>query len=279
MDVNVMEHIDSETGKFTESFAGQISAIAGEEHKDTKLFEKVPDVATLIKVALDTKSALGKKQEFQRPGENATDAEKTAFRKALQKELGAPESSDDYEFARPDDLPEGMRYLEEVEKVYRELFHEEGVSLSTAKRITDKFNEVQRKRFNDRLEAENKKFEENSTELKKDWKGDNLVKNARTAFKAIMQVGTEDLTKLLKDAKIFDAAADLGKWRGLGFSPKQLRIWHNIGTLIKSDDAITNEGGPVVPEGEASDTKKVVTKMYDHPTSVAARKERAAQKK
>lgn len=272
-DVNIMEHIDTETGKFSDTFKDSVTAVIGEEHKDTKLFDSIPDVATALKVLADTKSAYGKKLEgvIQKPGEKATDQEKSEYVASLRKELGASDSGDDYEMPRPEDLPEGMNFSEEAEKTFRDLFVSEGVPVSTAKLLVEKFNEIQIARFQSHLDEETKAFEESSKSLQSDWKGDDLVKNARTAHAALMEFADKDLTALIKESKIYDTAGDLAKWNSLGLSPSQLRLWYNIGDKMKSKEVVPDEGGT----GEKTDKEKKTSSIYSHPSSVRDREQRA----
>ena len=269
-DVNIMEHID-ETGAFTEGFADAAKSIAGEEHKDTKLFEKVSDVSTLIKVALDTKSAYGKKLEgvIQKPAEGATDQEKADYRSSLLKELGTPEKAEDYEFAKPESLPAGVAYNQELEDRFREVFLKRDVPADMAKGLVEDYNEIQLGAIQARLDEQQKAFEEDSKGLDKKWTGDAKIKNNRLAFKAIMRFGTEDLQTLLKDAKINEDVGNHQKWHDLGFSPSQREIWFNIGSATGTAEAITDEGTPAARE--QTGVKKAVEKIYDHPTSVKAR--------
>ncbi|GAI18164.1 unnamed protein product, partial [marine sediment metagenome] len=172
---------------------------------------------------------------------------------------------DDYEMPHPDNLPDGMSFNEDAEKAFRELFVSEGIPVSTAKLLVEKFNEIQIARFQAHLEEENKIFEDSTKSLKNDWKGDDLVKNARTAHAAIMEFADNDLITLIKESKIYDAANDLTKWNSLGFSPSQLRLWHNIGSKMKSSEHISDEGlgGGETPSGE----KTTPSQIYTHPTS------------
>ena len=265
-DVDIMEHIDSE-GKFTDSFREQVSAIAGEDFKGSKIFDDVPDIATLVKNYAYTKRDYGKKLEgvIKLPNDKSTDQERAEFRKAVLKSLGAPESADDYDFPKPDDLPDGMLYDEDTEKEFRQFFLDEGIPADTVRRLVEKFTAMQIARFQSHLEEENKKFEEDCKSLKNDWKGNYLSLNAKVAFAALMEFGTLDLTKLLRDSKIYETSGDLKKWNDLGISPVQLRLWYNIGSKMKSSEHITSEGEP--KGTELTGDKKVLSTIYDHPTS------------
>lgn len=266
-DVNVMEHID-ETGKFTETFKEQISSIAGEEFKDSKIFDSVPDIATLVKNYAYTKRDFGKKIDglIQKPAENATDEQKAEYRKMLLKELGAPEKAEDYVIKRPENLPEGVSYDEEVEKHFREVFLKLGVPNDIASALTDEFNQLQMSRFQAALEKQKTEFIESSKALDKDpaWLGENRIKNNRIAFKAVLKFAGEDLAKLFKDAKLNEDVANHQKWHDLGFNPAQRRIWYNIGLATKVDEAITDEG---TPKNTFGGPQKLTQKLYDHPTS------------
>lgn len=243
MEVNVLEHIDSETGEFKDSFREQIPVIAGEEFKDTKLFDQIKNLNNLVKTYAHTQKAYDTKMDgvIKPPKEDASDEEKAQFRAKLHRILGTPEKPDDYEFPRPGDMPEGAVYDEEAEKTFRGLFHKHGLTSEAVKEIVDAHNQIIKARLEGQIKAANEKFETDSTALKNDWKGDNLVANARIAYNALNQFADDELKELLKEAQIYDKAADLTKWRELGISPYQLRIWHNIGTKMKSPD-VSNEG-------------------------------------
>jgi len=266
-DVEVM----SDDGKFTESFS---PGILGEGYKETKAFERTPDLPSLLKAYADTKSAYGKKLEgvIQKPAENATDQEKADYRKSLLEELGVPGSAKDYEFPKPENLPGGVAYNQQLEDQFREVFIKRDVPLDMAKGLVEDYNEIQLAAVQARLDEQQKVFEESCKDLDKKWTGDARIRNNRLAFKAIMRFGTEDLQSLLKDAKINEDVGNHQKWHELGFSPSQREIWFSIGSATGTAEAITDEGTPAARE-EAG-VKKVVEKVYDHPTSVKARAER-----
>ncbi|MCK5605435.1 hypothetical protein KAR91_26320, partial [Candidatus Pacearchaeota archaeon] len=120
-DVNIMEYID-ETGKFGDGFAEAATAIAGESHKGSKVYDDVPDFDTLVKNYADTKSLVGKKLEgvIQKPANDASDEDKAAYRDGLLTELGASENPDDYKFPEV----EGIEYHPDVAKLFQDYFVE-----------------------------------------------------------------------------------------------------------------------------------------------------------
>jgi len=264
MDFNLTEHI-GEDGNFTEGFAPAATASLGEGYQDSKVLEGITNPAGLIKAYADTKTAYGKKLEgvIAKPGENATDEEKASYRKTMLAELGTPESPDDYNFNRPESLPDGMTYDEEFEGAFRQLFHEVGMPADMAKSLADKFNEVQVARHVAAVEQAKQKLTEEATQLDKDWPGEKSTLNNRHAFKAIMQFGTEELKTLLKEANISTNPTNHDAWNKLNISPSQRRIWSNIGAAMKSDLAINDEGLPATSNEPAT----AMGKIYDHPTS------------
>ena len=266
---NIMQHID-ETGKFTDSFKDNILAVIGEEHKGTKLWENIPDVATAFKVLADTKSAFGKKLEnvIQRPADDASDEDKEAYRKSLLKELGATDNADDFEFPRMDGVEYGEQE-EENEAAFRKFFLEEGVSPALAKKLVELGNQAQVGMAKARLEAEQRAFETECGELDKDWPGDKTVENNRIAHDAMMEFSDDALKSVLKDAKIYDDAGNHTKWRDVGVSVRQRRIWHNIGVAMKSAEYSGGGSGSDNEEESASGGSNLVGKgrRYDHPTS------------
>ncbi len=264
-----MEHINDD-GTFKDTFKGSIAEFAGEAHKDTKAFDSIKDISSLIKVHADTKSALGKKMDghIKIPTEGSTDTEKANFQAQIAKLSGKPDNSADYVFVTPDDLPEGLRHNAETEKQFRELFHRENLSIDTVSRLTELFNNTQIARRDDALGVQQKEFDTQVTGLEKDWTGDSMVENSRIAFKAMILFGDEALIKSLKESKINEDVGNHRKWREQGFAPQVRKIWYNIGVKTKAADAITDEGEPAGKGGKGAETGGLTPAgVYTHPTS------------
>jgi len=262
MEVNVLEHIEAD-GTFKDSFYEHIPEMAGEEFKDNEIFskERLPNLQTIFKNFGNTKKAFDAKIEgsIRKPSDDATDEEKAEFNKSIRKMMGVPEKADDYEFPKPDDMPESASYDEEAEKTFRGIFHKHGLTKETVKEIVDAHNQIVRTRIDAHIKAQNEKFDADSNALKNDWKGDSLIKNTRIAYNAMNQFVDDEFKKILRESGIYDNAGDLSKWRQLDVMPRDLRLWNAIGVKMKSPD-VSDEGGD---KGTKTDT------IYKHPSSRA----------
>lgn len=267
-DVEIM----GDDGNFTPEFKPEM---LGEEYKDFKGFENTPDIMSLLKSSADTKIDYGKKLEgvIQKPGENATDQEKEEYRNSLRKELGAPETTEAYEFP----IPEGLTQNDDFTKLVKEMFLAEGVPVDSALRMSNKWNEFQLAQKKLMGDAENQQYDTEEKDFKEKHTGDNLITGCRTAAKAIIQFGDESLIKDLTEAKMMETPGDLKKWRDLGIWPSTLTFYERIGRQMKSDLAITDEGDPAKKGGgepEKGTKEAMVADAFDHPTSKADRERR-----
>jgi hypothetical protein len=267
-DIEVM----SDDGKITDSSA--ILEALGDDYKDNKSLDGVSDVLMLTKRFLDTKADYGKKLEgvIKKPTENATDQEKADYKKSLKKELGAPETREAYDFEPVEGVERNEGFISRI----KDAFVSEGVPVDSASRIVKSLEEFQLETQRT-LEAEREsQFQDDLKKFQTDHPGDKLIIGSRTAIKAMIQFGNQDLVKALKDNKILDDPGNFDALKKLDIWPSHLLIWEKIGEAMKSDKAITNEGLPSEKENEPEKgtTEAVVHKAYDHPTSVADRKAR-----
>lgn len=234
---DVVQLID-ETGAFTDGFRSQLPTMVGEEHKDTKAFDDVPNLGTLAKNYAHLKSAYGKKMDnvIQKPGQDAKPEEVQAYRQGLLKELGVPDKPEDYEFP---ELQEGETYDENSRKAWAAKFKEIGVPKDMAKGLISAFHEQQRLQY----AAIQKAFDDDCTALTKDWPGETGTKNLRIAALALREFAADDLKKAMTEAKLFDKPDDLKAWAKVGVTPSQLRVWKNIGERALGARALAGEGG------------------------------------
>lgn len=245
----------TDEGVFEESFRTDVLPdYLGEDHKGSKVMDDVKDVKTLVKRFADTKSSHDKKLEnvIQKPADDASDEVKAAYRAELAAASGAPEAATEYEFYKSEKLPEGMERSQELEDKMRSILFEHKAPKALVLALSQAFEELQIGSFNAIVEADKqaaataadekqKAFDEKSTALKTDWPGDKLAANARISLAAINKFGTEELIKKLKEADIYENAADLAKWREAGVPLATLRLFHKVG--LETLDAKVLSGG------------------------------------
>ena len=263
MDFNLSEHCNDD-GTFINPAA--LKSLAGPEHAETKCFDDVKDFPSLVKFAAETKSAIGKRLEnvIQKPGKDATDADKAVYRASLKTELGAVKSGAEYEFSRPV-LPAGMQYDDVLEGKVRDMFAKAGVPKDEAKEIFETFNNHQLAMHKAYAEAETRQIAADDDQLRKDWPGNDMVVKPRLAFAAMKALGADAFPKLwngwaeadgsqieglearLKKAAIFDSPGDLAKWRECGVDTSMLRLYSVIGEKMKAGNILLGDGAGRAP--------------------------------
>jgi hypothetical protein len=266
--------IMTDDGKFTSDFKPEM---LGDEYKDSKFLETTPDLVSLMKAGIDTKSALGKKLEnvIQKPGENATEQELADYNKALKEARGAPDSVEAYDWKPPD----GQTHDENLVKLFKEVFLEIGLPPSDAEVLVGKWDAYQAQVVAQMQAAQKAADDAEDAAWTTAHPGDSAVTDGRTAVKALLMYAGEDFAKEVKEAKLIDDPGNLAKWRKLGISPASIDFYTKIGKDMKADTAITNEGDPTnttETKHKAGERTKeeLIPKVYTHPTSVADRKAR-----
>ncbi|HUT45544.1 MAG TPA: hypothetical protein VMX36_04630 [Sedimentisphaerales bacterium] len=277
MDFNLSDFFN-EDGTINADGPG-LSTLAGPDHANSQSYKDVKDCHSFVKAAFDTHAKVGKKLDnvIQKPGKDASDADKAAYRASLKAELGAVKSGAEYEFARPEKLPAGMGYDEAMEAQFRELFAKTGMAKDEAKQLYDAYNEYQVARYNTAAKAEAEQIKLDDDQLRVDWPGEKMLTNPRLAYQAMAALGAEAFPKLwngwteadgtviqgldarLKEAKIFDSPGDLAKWRACGVDTSMLRLYSVIGARMDGAKMLTGDsagkktvmaGGKEISEAE-----------------------------
>lgn len=260
-----MAFID-ESGVFTEDFRTALPEMLGEEHKDSKVFDPIPNLPALAKAYADTKSALGKKLDsvIQRPTKDAKPEDVAAFRRSLAIELGAPETPDKYEFHKPT-LPEGEQYDGALEGKIRAVAAKHSVPVAFLKELSQTYNEHQIGVFNETIASiranQEKAFNDNVTSLKTDdkWLGDNFAKNLRIVLKTIDAFGSDDLKNKIKAAGLFDKVTpeSLKDWQKAGINIDSIPFFLNVGSKLLSAELLQSAGGGGGTETELEKAKRL----------------------
>jgi len=190
------------------------------------------------------KSASGK---IKMPTEESSAEEISTFYDKIR----GVENAEGYDMPKPE-LPEGMTYDENFEKVIRGIAFEAGISKAQLKTLTEAYNKYQIEQFGIITAELTKTYDEGQKALKVEWKED-YDTNLEVAKRACRELGGDDFIALLETNK-------------LGNNPVFIKTFHNIGLKILNDTLIkgTQGGGdkkdawkpshPNSPEQYANDT-------------------------
>lgn len=276
------EYFD-DSGNVTEAFRTDLPTMLGTEHAESKMFDDIigredkseaSDIALMIKSGADTKAMVGKRQEnvIHKPGDDASDDDKAEFTKALLTHLGTAEKAEDFEFAKPTDLPEGMSYSEDDEKEYRQWCLDNNVPKGMAKLYFDKFNAMQLDIFTKGQEAAQEAIAEKEAKWQADCDdfsdkhpGVELGKALRVALKAIEMFNQRnpELLAELKKSELYTHPENFKAWKDAGIDVPGLWQWEEVGKAMLDG---TFERGNTPKDGDSDETKQMKG-MYNHPTS------------
>lgn len=157
------------------------------------------------------------------PGEDATDEDKNAF----AQKLGRPETAEGYEIGKPDDLPEGVEYNEELEAAFRDTAFNLGMPKSQAEAIYSWYNSIVAKSENDRMIADQAALDKSVNELKDEWKGDAFKVNVELAHRVFTKFVGEEAQAFIDEARVDGVT--------LGNHPMFLKAFHGISKVMAND--------------------------------------------
>lgn len=175
-----------------------------EELRSEESIKNFKDVADLTKGFVETKKMVG--NAIRIPKADAKPEEFDAF----YARLGRPETPDKYEFTRPQ-VPENVKYDEEMETAFKGMAHKAGLSPRQAQALLEGYNEMQVKR----LSGYTGQMEQGIAALKKEW-GANYEKQIGLASRVVKEVGGEEMINLLNET-------------GLGNHPTLVKFFAKLG--------------------------------------------------
>lgn len=170
---------------------------------------------------------------------------------AFYDKIRGVENPEGYDMPRPE-MPEGMTYDENFEKVIRGIAYDAGISKAQLKTLTEAYNKYQIEQFGIVTAELTKTYDEGKQALQSEWK-EQYDANIEVAKRACRELGGDEFVALLNENK-------------LGNNPVFIKTFHNIGLKILNDTLIkgTQGGGdkkdaykpayPNSPEQYANDT-------------------------
>ena len=260
---DLSSHINGD-GTFNADGPG-LAVLAGPDHAESQSFKDAKDFPAFVKAAFDTHAMVGKKMDnvIQKPADDASDADRAAYRKTLNSERGAPKTGAEYEFTRL----EGLGYDDAKEAEFREFCCRLEVPRDTAKEMWDFYHNGIKSTAEANAKSEETATEDAEKKLREDWPGEAMIEKPRLAYLAINEFGPElfgdmwedfkgpsgDMVKglktMLKETGVYDSPGDLAKWRQCGIDSEQLRHYEIIGRRMKVGKTLTSDaGGKIVSD-------------------------------
>jgi len=232
-----------------------------EDYRDSDVLRNTKDIPSLAKQLVDAQKAIGSSlripskdagtEDWDKfysrvsekvPGLMKVDTDDETAVRGVLKQLGLPEKPDDY-VLKPDKLPDGVEWSDDIEADWRNTLHEIGVPAPMAKKIMETYAN----RLGEQAQAAQQAEREKLETLKKEW-GEAFDEKARAAKKAAEHYAGEDLAKVMDQLPA--------------------SVWV---AMAKAADALEEKGNPISRQGptmtpaEAQSRLDEVMNNFSHP--------------
>jgi hypothetical protein len=137
---------------------------------------------------------------------------------------GYPKDIEEYEFGNIEDADERVPYSEEEEKLFKEIAHNNGLTVSQAQQVWQSMLKHNHDNYIASLDKVNSMHEEDKAKLKKEW-GAAYEQKVETARAVLQKYGDEELLNSLK---------------GTHINSSVLKLLANVGENFKEDKLETN---------------------------------------
>jgi len=224
-----------------------------EEHKELVEDRHWKDIGDVFKSYKEVQGMMSSRAKI--PTEDSSAEEISAFYDKIR----GVENAEGYDMPRPE-LPEGMTYDENFEKVIRGIAFEAGISKAQLKTLTEAYNKYQVEQFGIITAELTKTYDEGQKALKVEWK-ENYDTNLEVAKRACRELGGDDFIALLETNK-------------LGNNPVFIKTFHNIGLKILNDTLIKGTQGGGDKKDEWRPAYIDSPEMYANDTSPEGEKAR-----
>jgi len=143
---------------------------------------------------------------------------------------GRPEAPDKYEFKRPDKLPDGMSYDEEMEKSFREFVHKNGLNKRQAANIYDGYvkQHIERHTAWQTAQVQAKQKVEQDLRREHGAKYDAFLTSAKTA---VQTYADPEFNAFLSET-------------GLGNDPRMIRFMGRVGSELRGETRLQGKPQP-----------------------------------
>jgi predicted transcriptional regulator len=212
-----------------------------EEHREDKVWETIPDTATLLKNYAHSQKTISK--TIRVPGENATTEE---WGEIFGK-LGRPDTTEGYAGSWPEELIEGVPFDPELQSAVTAAAHKAGVLPQQLEEVVKAYAGHHR----GVALANEHELGQVQADLKEKW-GPNFEMNSSLAYRAVSKIGGDDLHKVLDDT-------------GLGNHPVMIDAFLRVGRLLAEDNIIPSTVEGAATNQQALDKIAEIQNDTKHP--------------
>jgi hypothetical protein len=153
---------------------------------------------------------------------------------------GRPDKAEEYEFKRPDSLPDGF-YSEDIEKEFRTWVHENGLNRKQAANLHDRYVATRLKAHIESDKARQEQRSQAETALKRQF-GDKYEAAQSRTKSAYQKYATPEFAKLLEET-------------GLGNDPRMIQVFEKIGADMMGETRLKGQGSA---ESTPADLKRSI---------------------
>lgn len=167
---------------------------------------------------------------------------------AFYAKLGRPGKPEEYGIAKPENLPEGVSWDENLAKWFAATAHSVGMPKAMAQKFMEQWNGLAAQSFEERQ----RQAEEALRPLREEW-GKSFDGRVELGVRAVKHFGGEDLAKYLNES-------------GLGNNPALIKTFSRIGKMLVDQGFISGDGGGGALTRESIQEKiKGIMSDKEHP--------------
>lgn len=154
---------------------------------------------------------------------------------------GRPESLDAYEFARPDKMPDGLSYDDDLEKDFKATAHNAGLNKQQANKLYNKYVKHQIDRYGAYQVSQQQSRAQVEADLRREY--GTKYDGALTQAKVAMQTYADPEFRQYLDQT------------GMGNDPRMIRAFIKIGQQMTGDTRVV---GTVAPKMDTADMERTI---------------------
>ena len=237
----------AQDGSFTEGWIDRLGGEFSESRDQLEKFKTLPDVLksySYLEKKIGTKGVI-------LPTEKSTPEEVSAYRRAL----GIPETVEGYEL-RPEKLPEGMTWNDEVGRQFAEIAHEHGVPAKAMRALAERFAVWQEGTLKAAMDDHEVRVQRGTEQLQREW-GGRFDANINKAVTVANRIGLDPRSPGLSDPAVVKALVKfsdmVSESRFVGGDPHT----GMQGGMERARDIMTNADNPLYERYQRGEAEAV----------------------